>query len=49
MKMELRLPKIDGKTTPEQVEQIKKYLFTLVNQLQIVIDNLPEKEDNTDV
>ena len=38
----------DGKTTAEQVAQIKSYLIQLVNELQIVIDNLP-KEDKKDV
>lgn len=46
--MQLRKPKIDGKTTAEQVVQIKSYLIQLVNELQIVIDNLP-KEDKKDV
>ena len=46
--MQLRKPKIDGKTTAEQVAQINLYLIQLVNELQFVIDILP-KEDKKDV
>ena len=45
MKLELRYPKIDGNTTEEQVKQIKKYLYQLVSELQIIIDNIPESVD----
>lgn len=45
MKVELRNPHID-KTAPLniQVDQMRAYLFTLVEQLQTVISNLPENE-----
>lgn len=45
MKVELRYPHIDKKAPPAvQVEQMRGYLYTLVEQLQMVINNLPEKE-----
>lgn len=45
MKVELRYPKID-KNAPlsVQVEQTRTYLYSLVEQLQVVISNLPENE-----
>lgn len=46
MKIKLRQPKIDGKTTPEQVLQIKSFLVQLVNDLQLVIDGLPEDNES---
>lgn len=43
MKVELRYPHIDKNAPPSvQVEQMRTYLFTLVEQLQVVISNLPE-------
>ena len=49
MKVELRYPHID-KTAPPgvQVEQMRAYLYALVEQLQLVINNLPEKETQED-
>ena len=45
MKVELRLPYIDKNAPPAvQMEQMRAYMFTLVEQLQMVISNLPEKE-----
>jgi hypothetical protein len=45
MKVELRYPHIDRNAPPHvQVEQMRTYLFTLVEQLQVVISNLPENE-----
>ena len=45
MKVELRYPHIDKKAPPQvQVEQMRAYLFALVDQLQVVISNLPENE-----
>ena len=45
MKVELRYPHIDKKAPPAvQVEQMRAYLYALVDQLQVVINNLPEKE-----
>jgi hypothetical protein len=46
VKITLRKPKIDGKTQSEQIVQIKSFLVQLVNDLQIVIDNLPEDNSN---
>ena len=49
MKIDLRYPHIDKKAPPSvQVEQMRTYLFTLVDQLQVVINNLPEKESQED-
>lgn len=45
MKVELRYPHIDKKAPPAvQVEQMRAYLFALVEQLQVVISNLPDYE-----
>ena len=45
MKVELRYPHIDKNAPPSvQVEQMRAYLFTLVEQLQVVISNLPENK-----
>lgn len=45
MKVELRYPHID-KSAPltVQVEQMRTYMFSLVDQLQAVISNLPDNE-----
>ena len=49
MKVELRYPYIDKKAPPAvQVEQMSAYLYALVDQLQVVINNLPEKESQED-
>lgn len=49
MKVELRYPHIDKKAPPAvQVEQMRAYLFALVDQLQMVISNLPEKDSQED-
>lgn len=45
MKVELRYPHIDKNAPlPVQVEQMRTYMFTLVEQLQVVISNLPDNE-----
>ena len=45
MKIELRYPHIDKNAPPNvQVEQMRAYLFSLVEQLQVLISNLPENE-----
>lgn len=44
MKVELRLPNIDKNAPLEvQTSQIRAFLFALVEQLQMVISNLPEE------
>jgi hypothetical protein len=49
MKVELRFPHIDKNAPPSvQVEQMRAYLFALVEQLQVVISNLPDKESQED-
>lgn len=49
MKLELRYPHIDKKAPPSvQVEQMRAYLYTLVDQLQVVINNLPDKQPQED-
>jgi hypothetical protein len=49
MKVELRYPHIDKKAPPAvQVEQMRAYLYALVDQLQVVISNLPEKDSQED-
>ena len=45
---ELRYPKIDGKTDAERIEQMRRYLFYLVDELQIIINNLPTKGEETE-
>lgn len=45
MKVELRYPHIDRNAPPSvQVEQMRAYMYTLVDQLQAVISNLPDNE-----
>lgn len=49
MKVELRYPHIDKKAPPAvQVEQMRAYLYALIDQLQVVISNLPEKDSQED-
>ena len=45
MKVELRYPHID-KNAPltVQMEQMRAFMFSLVDQLQVVISNLPDNE-----
>ena len=46
MKVELRFPHIDKNAPPTvQVEQMRVFLFNLVEQLQVVISNLPESKE----
>lgn len=45
MNIQLRLPHITAETTPEQIAQIRLYLYQLVEQLQFIINNLPEQEE----
>lgn len=47
MKIELRYPNIDKNAPPAvQVAQMRAYLFALIDQLQIVINNLPEADES---
>lgn len=45
MKVELRYPHIDKNASPSvQVEQMRAFMYTLVDQLQVVVSNLPDNE-----
>jgi len=40
MSAQIRLPNITGATLPEQVTQMRSYLYQLVNELQWVLDTM---------
>lgn len=45
MKIELRYPNIDKSAPPEtQIAQMRAFLYALIDQLQMVINNLPEAD-----
>lgn len=41
----IRYPAVDGKTEAEKIEQIRRYLFQLADQLNINLDRLERKVD----
>jgi hypothetical protein len=43
--MNFRYPNITGKTEKEQIEQIRRYLFQLVDQLNYTVPKLTENSD----
>lgn len=45
MRLNLRYPKINGRTRDEEIAQIKAFLFELVDQLNLIIDKLPDTEE----
>lgn len=49
--IKLRLPNITGKTDREKLEQMERYLYYLVNELQWAFENqtITPKEENKNV
>lgn len=44
-KIQIRLPKITGKTEKEQLMQIKSYLIQLVSELQFAFDEIEKDKE----
>lgn len=42
----IRYPSITGRTTEQQLEQMKKALFTLVDQINQELDEIRRKENS---
>ena len=45
---DLRLPSITGRTTEEQVKQIKSYLYQLVQELNFALQAIEQAQSNTE-
>lgn len=46
MKVNFRLPNINGKTEAEQIAQLKSYLFQLVRELEWVFESVQVDEQS---
>lgn len=45
MKEYLKMPRIDGRTDAEQIQQLKSYLYQMVQQLNYLISELENKKE----
>lgn len=43
----IRYPTVDGKTEAEKIEQIRRYLFWLADQLNMNLDRIERKTGDT--
>lgn len=48
MSMNFRYPNITGKTEKEQIEQIRRYLFQMVDQLNYVVSRMEERSSDAE-
>ena len=48
MSMNFRYPNITGKDEKEQIEQIRRYLFQMVDQLNYVVSRMEERSSNAE-